>query len=358
MQRALIAQGHGPAPVVDYIDLLQDPDRLAEQVALHPHATIKLESPGEAADLHHCLVVRGWELTGQRGPRPQRAQHGELRDQHLWFAGFRDLLERLPSSLRYLNSPESLLQLIDKSECQRRLLDHGVAAPDFYGPVTCHEQLRLKLREVGCRAAFVKARYGSSAAGVLAYRQGPMGEEIVTTSSELCRNRGELRLYNNLRLRRYRDSDDIAALVDAIAGQGAYVERWIAKPRAGPPHMGSFDIRVVALDSNPRHRLARVGKGPMTNLHLGNKRADVTAVLDRSEIRVLERSVASVGAVFPRCRALGIDIIVRGSRYWVVEVNGFGDLLLGQRWLGLGTYEDQAQWLERNPQRDSAPCLH
>ncbi|MNW04494.1 hypothetical protein D3C71_2005930 [compost metagenome] len=39
---------------------------------------------------------------------------------------------------------------------------------------------------------------------------------------------------------------------------------------------------------------------------------------------------------------IGFDLIVRGTRSWVLEANGFGDLLLDLRHDGRTTYEDQA----------------
>ena len=53
-------------------------------------------------------------------------------------------------------------------------------------------------------------------------------------------------------------------------------------------------------------------------------------------------STTLAAAAFPDSRSIGFDLIVRGCRTWVLEANGFGDLLPDLRHRGRTTYEDQA----------------
>ncbi|MEN5208640.1 STM4014 family protein [Stenotrophomonas terrae] len=342
LQRALHDQGAPAAHVFDYETLLAEPARLLEALAQLPGAIVKLESPGEAPELHQALVRRGWELSGAAGDAPQAAAHGELVHQQFWYAGFADVLAALPSGPHYLNAPADLACMSDKLHCQQHLAAAGVAVPPLFGLISSYEDLRERLRDAGCERVFVKARYGSSGAGVLAYARNRDGREVAYGSAELVEQDGRWRVFNSLRQRRYDRHDDIARLVDLLAVQGAYIERWIPKPTVPGSDGRRYDVRVIALDGQPRQRVARMSAGALTNLHLGNARTGLDFLLDAEAIEHLETTTATAAAAFPNSRMIGFDLIVRGMRSWVLEANGFGDLLLDLRHAGRTTYEDQA----------------
>jgi hypothetical protein len=165
-------------------------------------------------------------------------------------------------------------------------------------------------------------------------------------------------LFNSLRQRRYTDGTEIARLVDALALQGAYLERWVPKPPVPGIDGAHYDVRVVALDRRPRQRVARASRGPLTNLHLGNHRASVGAWLDPVAMARLEAAVVRATTAFPASRMIGFDLVIRGSRSWVLEANGFGDLLLESRWEGRTTYEDQACMGPRDTARTVKDMAH
>lgn len=358
MQAALRAHGQPTADVVDYADLLAGPARLEALLAGCPDALVKLESPGETPALHAALVRRGWELAGGPGAAPAPLEHGELAHQQHWFAGFTALLAAMPADARYLNHPAELSLMTDKLACQQRLAGAGMEVPPLFGAIAGHDELHSRLDAHACDSVFIKARYGSSGAGVLAFRRHRDGREIATGPVELVVDGGRTRLFNSLRQRRYNDRAQIARLVDALAHQGAYVERWIPKPAVPGAEDGHFDIRAVALDGRPRQRIARCSRGPLTNLHLGNRRLPVDACLDPGGQACLESSVARAAAAFPSSRMVGFDLIVRGPRAWVLEANGFGDLLLDVRHDGRGVYEDQARLGLRAAPRPLAEPAH
>jgi len=346
LQQALRERGLAAAEELHYEDLLAAPQRAAERIAARPNALVKIESPGEAPALHAALIERGWRALGAAGAPPQPLQHGELAHQHHWYAGFRELLQALPARAGYLNPPDDIAGMSDKLACQRRLRAQGIAIPPLLGEIDGYESLQALLREHDAGQVFVKARYGSSGAGVLAYRRNRGGREAAYGSAELSEDDGRTRVFNSLKPRRYDDGARIARLIDAIAAQGAYVERWIPKPRApgdgGGRGGAHYDIRAVALDGFLRHRVARVGRGPLTNLHLGNRRGALAHWLGEAAMHALETATQQAAMAFPRSRMIGFDLILRDGRSWVLEANAFGDLLLDLPWQGLSTYQDQA----------------
>ncbi len=341
LQQALQAQGQPAATVFDYLQVLETQAPLQDWLARHPAARVKLESPGEAPELHRALILRGWRTLGARGPVPAPLAHGELAHQQLWFAGFADLLAGLPAA-QYLNSPAGLLAMTDKLVCQQRLAAAGVAVPLMLGSVGSYAELRACLQASGCTQAFLKPRYGSSGAGVLAYRWHRDGRQVASGSAELVLHAGGTRVFNALRQRRYTRRDEIAPLVDAIAAQGAYLERWIPKPRVPGLPGHHYDLRVVALDGVARQRVARASRGALTNLHLGNRRLPAQAWQSAAVDALVSGTVAQAARVFADCRMIGFDLIQRDGRCQVLEANGFGDLLPELRWQGRTTYEDQA----------------
>ncbi|KJV35367.1 STM4014 family protein [Luteibacter yeojuensis] len=341
-QQALLSHGLPCAQVLDYETLLADPTRLASAMADAPDALVKLESPGEAPALHHEFVLDGWKRSGAPGAAPHPAMHGELAHQHFWHAGFAGLLATLPPGMRYFNAPADLAQMADKLACQQQLANTGVPVPPLFGLVNGYDDMRGRMRAAGCHRVFVKARFGSSGAGVLAYACHPDGREVAYGSAELAQGGGHWRIFNSLRQRRYERHDEIARLIDIVTAQGAYLERWIPKPAVGTHGRHRFDVRMVVMDGQPRQRVARISTGALTNLHLGNARGRLGSWLDADAVETLECTAMAAAASFPRSRMVGFDLIVRGRRSWVLEANGFGDLLPGLRHAGHTTYDDQA----------------
>ncbi len=354
LQAALRARGLPAATVIDWSELLRDPADVSARLRAAPESPVKLDSPGESAALEQALIRDGWKRLGQPGPPPQPLAHGELAYRHFWHAGFAEALRRLEDAAlgramdgtmdgRWLNAPRDILRMCDKRDTQERLIAAGIDTPPLLGPIDGYAQLRDRMRVECVDRVFVKPRFGSSSAGVVAYRCHRDGREAAYSSAELVRDANGARLFNSLRPRRYSQREDIAALIDAVAAQSAYAEVWVAKPRA-PSGGAHFDLRVVAFAGRARQRVARVAAQPMTNLHLGNRREAVETLLDATAIARIEDTVASAARVFPQSASIGFDLIPSQHRVLVLEANAFGDLLPGLRWRGLDTYDDQAAW--------------
>lgn len=344
MQAALAKAGRKPAMVLDYQTLLLRPELLAEYLAAHPQAFIKLESPGESPPLEATLIAHGWQLAGCPGAPPAPLQHGELGWRRFWYQGFAALLhalEKAVSGMRpnWVNPPAEVLAMGDKLACRMRLAAAGIRQPEGLGVAELQgfDDLVARSRATGIDRVFVKARYGSSAAGVVACRFHRDGRLQLESATRLL----DGRLVNCLTPQRLSDVSAVRALIDALCREAAYAERWLPKPRAGD--CGQFDVRLVMLGGEPRQRLARISKGALTNLHLGNRRAEVAQLLGDGQIRQLEQTGRQVAQALAPSQLMGIDVIVGKNHADVLEVNAFGDLLLGVAHDGRLTHQDQAE---------------
>ncbi|MDW5323234.1 STM4014 family protein [Plantactinospora sp. KLBMP9567] len=323
-------------------------------------AVVRIDSPGEDAEVDRLL--RGAD-------RP--AEHGEIVGLAAWYAGFRAALGRLGEAARsagatLLNDPDDVLAMFDKRTCHARLTAARVpvppalrtapsapptASPGLTGspgptvpsaspsPSTSvgsagqagstggYPELRAAMRAAGWSRVFVKPAHGSSASGVLALQVAP-GRIRATTSVELTAGG---KLYNSLRVRDYTDERQIAAIVDRLAPDGLHVERWFPKAGLGDR---TIDLRVLVVAGRPEHVVVRASPGPLTNLHLGNARADLSALraaMGESAYAAALQNCVRAAACFPGSLHVGVDLLIGTGwqRHAVAEVNAFGDLLPG-----------------------------
>lgn len=336
--------------VLDWNDFLAAPQRLAEQLQQRRHGWMKIDSPGENAACADALRQLGWRCNGSDGAAPAPLAHGELHALQHGYAGLAQALAWVDAALaqaprppRLLNGSAGILAMTDKWQCQQRLAAH-VGVPQPLGLIASFDAFEAQWPAQTEPRVFLKARYGSSAAGVIALQRTRDGRYSAVTSA---RRDGDGRLFNHLRLSRYTRRADIAALVDALAVQGAYAERWVSKPRAPAPHAGHYDLRVVAHAGRARQRVARIAASPLTNLHLGNARARPDW-LDAESEQAVASTVATAAALFDDCHSIGFDLIATASGVRVIEANAFGDLLPGLHCDGNDTYDDQAELMRHD----------
>lgn len=352
LQAALDRRRLGRADVVDYLTMLLEPSRVAACADDPPHA-IKLDAPASDAGLHDALVRRGLACLDIDTDAPIDIEVGELAQRHAWYAGFADLLRGIArdceasGAVHWLNPPEDVLRMCDKWRCQQTLAEAGVDIPPLLGLVEGDAHLQHLLDLHGCDRVFVKARYGSAAAGVVAYRRHRDGREVAHATTELVDDAGRIRLFNRLAPRRYVERARIAALIDALAAQGCYAEAWVPKPRAAGSTGHHFDLRVIAFAGEPRQRVARIACAPMTNLHLGNRRADPAMLLDAETMHRVEDAVRGAAHAFPASASIGFDLIPTRDRCVVLEANAFGDFVQHATWQGADACDDQADWVAR-----------
>lgn len=336
--------------VIDWRELLARPGRAGEVLTPEicaSHVWCKIETPGDDAALDDLLIARGWQLAGAGSPQPHALRHGELAHRRFRFAGFADVLRELArplSSLRLLNDLDEILLMCDKWACQRHLQAHGVEVPATLCEPESFEAFDAEYSARDFPAMFLKSRYGSSAAGVIALRRHPDGRMAAYSSARLDESGA---IGNHLGITRYAQRGEIAALVDAVIAQGAYAEQWEPKATTPGARDSHYDLRVVAAGGEARQRIARISRSPLTNLHLGNARA-VPDWLSDIEVRNLEHAVSHAAAAFPRSHNIGFDLCLAKRGACVFEANAFGDLLPELRFDGRTTYDDQALLVSRD----------
>ncbi|MEU3791158.1 STM4014 family protein [Streptomyces fructofermentans] len=304
------AAGQGTPRVVEWADVLREGGH-----AFADHEIVRLDSPGESAEVDALL----------RGVADPTRVEGSAR----WYARFLDAVSSLRGGRR-LDDPADLAVMFDKRLCHERLALSGVPVPPSptsgaVSAVRDWADVRALMREAGLQRAFVKLAHGSSASGVLAIETTASGRIRATTSVERAEDG---RLHNSLRVRRYTEEGEIAAIVDALAPDGLHIERWLPKASLGAR---SADLRVVVVAGRATHAVVRTSRSPLTNLHLGGTRGDLAAVRalagDRwaAAIETCERA----SACFPGTLCVGVDLLpaVGWRRFAVGEVNAFGDLL-------------------------------
>ncbi|WP_435018287.1 STM4014 family protein [Tundrisphaera sp. TA3] len=359
-QDALARAGQPPAAIVSYHGLIEGRECL--EGSLPGGGLVRIESPGQDFEVERALLALGANVEDEAGParisRDEAARlafdRGRVWYPRQWFLGFREALRRIgrqlsnQAGLVALNDPDEVAVMFDKPRCHARLSEIGVPCPGAIGPIRSYDELRRKMSEDGASRVFVKLAHGSSASGVVALAVGPRGV-VATTTAEVVRVGGEARLYNTRAIRRVEDQREVAALIDALAREGVHVERWI--PKAG---IGGcvFDLRVVVVAGRAGHVVVRMGRGPLTNLHLGNRRGDPAALRSRMGPGAWEAAMATcerAAAAFPGSLHAGVDLLIAPGdrRHAVLEVNAFGDLLHGVTDRGLGTHAAQVEALLR-----------
>lgn len=162
-------------------------------------------------------------------------------------------------------------------------------------------------------------------------------------------------MYNSLRVRRFSGEREVGALIDALAPEQLHIEAWLPKPMIAGR---AADLRVVVIAGRATHAVLRTGSSPMTNLHLGGRRADWTVAQSAFDsagfgwdaaLRVAEAAADQ----FPRTLCVGVDLLPAANwrTAYVGEVNAFGDLLPGLSGLpgradGQDTYDAQLTAIE------------
>jgi glutathione synthase/RimK-type ligase-like ATP-grasp enzyme len=338
-----------PAPhLVGYADLLLERTRLGDHV--RPGALLRFETAADNWETFKLLLKHGAEPARREGyPALDDAQIDALQYERGWlirprqaYLGFVRLLEALEaqaagSEIVSLHSADDIAVCFDKPRCQERLDGASLPVPRRFGSVRHYEELRpLALAE---GRIMVKLAHGSGAAGCVALHGGCGRMRAVTTVAEVVGG-GETRLFHSKRIRHMTEEAEIAALVDLLCRENVQVESWLPKARWEGQN---FDLRFVTIGGIPRHVVVRTSRSVFTNLTLGNRKGNPRLVAQRIGPKAWQRlldTAAGVARAFPRSFTLGIDVLVRPDwrRHAVLEVNAFGDLLLGHLDQGQDTY--------------------
>ena len=365
-QQALQRFGLEPAVVIPYVDLLRGTLTLTETIestivekrASDRKIVVRIESPGEDFEVERRLIALGAETQSPSKTHLRISKHGALRlrqDQGRiaypaqWFAGYRTLmaevsqcLKQFPKAIAF-KDPMEIITMFDKPTCHQWLAQAEVPVPNAILDVESFDDLRERMRSLLWNRVFVKLANGSSASGVIAlYVDGKTIRAV--TPMECVGSGARTRFYNNLKLRVYHRPREIRLAIDFLCRERAHVEQWLPKAQQSGRN---FDLRIVTIAGSACQTVVRTSHGPITNLHLGNRRGDLAKLIEQmgierwqSVLKLAERAAET----FPRSQCVGLDILLGPSfrNPTVLEVNAFGDLLPGITHNGLNTYETQA----------------
>ncbi|MEU9624968.1 MULTISPECIES: STM4014 family protein [unclassified Streptomyces] len=318
-QDAVRAAGLPAARVVPWLDVLRG------EAAFRPGETVRMDSPGEDAEVERLL---------RAVDDPTRVEGTAL-----WYARFTEAVRAVARAAAaadavLLDDPGDVAVLFDKRLCHAVLDSAGVRVPasptsGAAAPaVRDWADVRERMTAHRMPRAFVKLAHGSSASGVLAVETAGPGRVRATTSVE---RDPAGRLHNSLRVRRCTTEREVAAIVDALAPDGLHIERWLPK---ATQRGRAADLRVVVVAGRATHAVVRTSHSPMTNLHLGGTRGsldDIRAAVEAAggswaeALAMCERAAAC----FPDTLCVGVDLLPATGwrRFAVGEVNAFGDLL-------------------------------
>ena len=223
-------------------------------------------------------------------------------------------------------------------------VSNGIPVARSLGKIESYEQLREAMHSQNCSRVFVKLANGSSASGVVAYQVHPRGESAITTV-ERVRENGATKLYNSRRIRHYTKSEEIADIINILCGESVQVEEWLPKAKI---HDRPFDLRIVVIAGEAQHVVMRIGKSPMTNLHLGSDRDNYDTfinIVGESNWLKMKQTCENAARVFPHSLYSGIDLLVYPDlqRHSIIEINAFGDLIPGTTYQGMDTYTSQVK---------------
>ena len=350
---ALARLGLPPPRLIPYPTLLAGRVDWAQTVP--PGAVVRIESPDRDWAVERAILARGAAQLDPEGGyagldaaavAALPADPGAILVPRQWYRGWCALLAEIQQELaaapahQLMNAPADIAIMFDKRACHARLAEAGLPVPRALPPPRSFADLQAAMDEAGMGRVFIKPAHGSSASGVVAYQQAGERQQA-TTTVEMVPGDGGLRLYNSRRVRVYRDKGAIAALVDALCAHRVHVEAWV--PKAGLAG-GTCDLRVVMIAGRVRHVIVRLSNGPLTNLHLGNARLGLDALLPHlgaAGWAAAQRTCEQVAAQFPSSLYMGIDLLISAHYrgHAIAEVNAFGDLLYDTWDAGQDTYE-------------------
>ena len=325
--KATVEQYHQKFIHVTYQDVIQGANPFIRGTRYH----IRLESPGEDFETYKLLLLEGCDsAAAQRKIEHMPEDFGQVADFSRWYRGWQRVLKKVKImasgyDTEFINHPDDILKAFDKYHTQTYLNAQKLPCPPLLGPCSGYASLVKMMKQAGMQQVFVKPFYGSSASGVMAFRYINTQKQALYTTINAKENG---KLYNNLRIKRYTQPDTIQRIIDLMASKKLMAEQWIPKWAFNGY---AIDFRVVVISGEVAFIQPRGSKGAITNLHLGNQklRIEETGISEKITERI-EQCALKTMRLFPGLGYAGIDVLVdRQGEVYVLEVNAFGDMLLG-----------------------------
>lgn len=241
--------------------------------------------------------------------------------------GFLILLDRIEAALQArpqwtpLATPEGIRLVFDKRSFHEACETWGVSVPPSLS-ANSRADLDLRMAERDWDAVFVKIRTGSSAVGLGRYTRLPRPTFLTTVA--VTRDGW----FNSRKLHRYTAPAALDRVVNELMSHGVHIERAIAKAQLDG---ANFDCRALWVGDAVPFVVVRQNHHPITNLHLGGWRGDLSAFLARCPARTWQAALADVTRIAENYGGLhlGCDVMFTEdfSQHYIVEANAFGDLL-------------------------------
>lgn len=249
---------------------------------------------------------------------------------------------KLADDVHFLNTPQALLQALDKRESKKLLSADGLRVTPVLASPRSFDELVQHLSECG-RGCYLKPRYGSGAGGIMAmrYHSGRKKWVVFTT---LQRVDGSI--HNTKRIHRLCDEAEIKLLAEAVMSTDAILEEWIPKEQL---HGENYDLRVVCRDSEIDYIVVRCSKGSITNLHLNNRarRWDELSLPEDVQLAIFSQCKAAVRML--GLSYAGVDVLLEkgtGAPY-IIEVNGQGDHIYQDMYADNSIYSRQIKTIKK-----------
>ncbi|MBW4569744.1 MAG: STM4014 family protein [Tolypothrix carrinoi HA7290-LM1] len=347
-QQALKNLNLPPAIVVAYADLI------AGKTLEHfntPDTIIRFDSPEKNFEVEKAIIAVGAEIAAGKHQQINSVEaaklifnKGRILYPRQWYLGWRYLLQQWEKQLKcsIMNHPQDIATMFDKPLCHEKFNHNNISVPRSLGMIENYEHLREQMQQQKLERVFIKLSHSSAASGVVAYQANSRFESAITTVERVQKN-GQTLLYNSRKIRNYTKREEIADIINILTSEGVQVEEWLPKARL---QGCGFDLRVVVINGEAQHIVVRLGKSPMTNLHLGNERGDSEEFLAKVKVenwQVMKQSCEAVAALFPNSLYCGVDLLILPDwkNHVILEVNAFGDLLPGITWNGMDTYTSE-----------------
>lgn len=254
-------------------------------------------------------------------PLPHSVYIDEVEDFGREYSLFLDRANAV-AGVEFLNLPREIAVTLDKVECKRILENAGICTARKVAQVESYSDLKAVMLSERINRVFIKPRFGSGAAGIIAYRRSFNREVAYTTISVV-----EGRLCNSKKIRCIHNALEIERLISGVLQMPALVEKWIPKVSINGR---AFDIRVVWQFGKVEFAVARASKGTITNLHLGGSVLALDALnLSNQVLYEIENLCGAVMRLFPNLNSAGLDILLENNtlKPYIIEINGQGDLL-------------------------------
>lgn len=327
---------------------------------IEPGSSVRIDSPGQNFAVEKALLARGIcassDFTHFSLKQIMALPHekGRILALNQWYRGWKRALQDVEERLRvlhvnYFNPPGDIARMFKKTLCNRQLHKAGIPVPPILGRPSGFDSVIELMRLARCRRVFLKPDYSSSASGIVAFEMDSRRHQAFS-SIEMVREDGELKLFNSRRIRRYEKPAEIRELIDAICREDVYLERWLPKVGLAGKRL---DLRMLVIGGVTRQVVVRMSEHPMTNLHLGAMRGDLSSLQKMMGEEAWNSAKATAEKTmqeFPQSLYGGIDMLISPGweKHFVLEVNAFGDFLPGALWQGMDPYS-----LELNIWRES-----